>query len=164
MNNCCFPGLILVFLASLISLNASGSSTITFNTSQPNLKIAMMSGNMMGRGMMDGNTMGPGMPGSSSNSRNAPESTVSPLEAYIGNQHLSCFSCHAISRNRIGPSFDDIAQRYAGDPDAERMLSGAILQGVVGKWQGYGGMPGKLASPEQAGELAHLIMDLTKAK
>jgi cytochrome c len=44
----------------------------------------------------------------------------------------SCTSCHAIDQNKAGPSFDDIANKYRGNANAEK-----ILLAEVGGAQGH---------------------------
>jgi cytochrome c len=74
-----------------------------------------------------------------------------------------CFSCHAIDHRKVGPAYTAIAQRYAHDPDAVRILQDAILNGHQGSW-GVIPMPayapdGDL-NPQQAHDLAHWILGL----
>ena len=45
-----------------------------------------------------------------------------------------CFSCHAISEKIIGPSYQDIADKYASDKDAAASLMQSIRNGSTGKW------------------------------
>jgi cytochrome c len=45
-----------------------------------------------------------------------------------------CAGCHALDRRVVGPSFKEIAARYADDADAERKLAGKIRNGGQGAW------------------------------
>jgi cytochrome c len=108
--------------------------------------------------------MGPSMSASSTINGNSSEIAARPLIEYIRKQRLNCFSCHAVSKRGRGPSFSEIAHRYAGDPNVEKTLTSSIARGVSRKWRGYGRMPGGLATPEQASELAHFIMRLSGSK
>lgn len=45
-----------------------------------------------------------------------------------------CFSCHAVDHKIVGPSFIDVARKYAGKPGAENTLVTAIKHGHVGTW------------------------------
>jgi cytochrome c len=45
-----------------------------------------------------------------------------------------CFSCHAIDQKVVGPAFDAVAAKFAGQADAETTLSDAIMKGHVGTW------------------------------
>lgn len=160
MCNAYVRSLLLLSVSSLISLNALSAQAAGHDQTSMTLKIAMMGGNLMGPGMMGSS----GASQSSSNNGSASEVAAKPLEAYIGNRHLTCFSCHAVTGNGMGPPFVEIAHRYKGQSEATNILADSIAQGVSGKWQGYPGMPGGLASHQQARELAHLIMDLSETQ
>jgi cytochrome c len=45
-----------------------------------------------------------------------------------------CLSCHDISTKKIGPSFKDVAARYAGQGDAVAKLTQKVLKGGAGVW------------------------------
>ena len=45
-----------------------------------------------------------------------------------------CTSCHAINEKIVGPSFQDVSAKYAGDKDAVASLVQSIKNGSVGKW------------------------------
>lgn len=115
----------------------------------------------MGRPMqeMPNHMMGQGMMGSApAPATSSPDAR--PLIEYVDTQHLNCFACHAVATSGTGPSFDDIARRYAGHEDAVNALTTSIADGAAGKWAGYRAMPGGLASTAQAQRLARLIMAL----
>ena len=46
----------------------------------------------------------------------------------------ACFTCHAVAGAKIGPSFTDIAQKYAGKSEdaAEKAIEAEIKGGVKG--------------------------------
>jgi cytochrome c len=46
----------------------------------------------------------------------------------------NCVTCHAIDHKVVGPSYDDVAKKFAGQPDAAQTLSDAIKKGHVGTW------------------------------
>lgn len=46
----------------------------------------------------------------------------------------ACLGCHAVQKKVVGPSFQDIAKRYANNPDATEMLKNKILKGGSGSW------------------------------
>lgn len=58
-------------------------------------------------------------------------------------QKNACLSCHAAERKLVGPSYQSIAAKYAGQKDAEAMLAGSIKKGGAGKW-------GPIPMPAQA--------------
>lgn len=46
----------------------------------------------------------------------------------------NCMACHAADRKMVGPSYKDIATRYAKDKDAVPKLARKIREGGVGVW------------------------------
>ena len=120
----------------------------------------MMNGGMMGGGMMGGGMMGGyGPPGEPGPSRGA-NPQWDQLSSYMQSNGLACMSCHAYSGRGTGPAFTDIAQKFAGHSASRTELALAISNGVSGQWPGYPPMPGGLATPGQAKELAGLILRL----
>jgi len=128
--------------------------------------LGTMGGGMMGGGMMGGGMMGGGMMGGYGPRNEAPGQGNVPapqwreLSSYVQSNGLPCMSCHAFTYRRTGPAYMDIARRFAGQPDGAAELAGAISNGVYGRWPGYPPMPGGLAKPGQARELARLILQL----
>jgi cytochrome c len=49
-----------------------------------------------------------------------------------------CLGCHAVASTLVGPSFKDVAAKYADQPDAKTLLNQSIRAGGQGKW---GDMP-----------------------
>ncbi|MEX2235216.1 MAG: ThuA domain-containing protein [Cyclobacteriaceae bacterium] len=60
---------------------------------------------------------------------------------------LDCKSCHKETEKSIGPSYVQVAQKYAKDSDATNYLIGKILKGSQGVW-GETQMPGHPTLPE----------------
>lgn len=54
------------------------------------------------------------------------------------NQELAkknnCMSCHQIDKKLVGPSYQDIAKKYAGNSDAPKALAAKIKSGGKGNW------------------------------
>ncbi len=46
----------------------------------------------------------------------------------------ACTACHAPDRKLVGPSYADVAKKYAGQKDAVAALSESIRKGGSGKW------------------------------
>lgn len=46
----------------------------------------------------------------------------------------NCMACHAVANKVVGPSFKDIAAKYAGQKDAEGKLVQKIIKGGSGVW------------------------------
>ncbi|MBA2723529.1 MAG: c-type cytochrome [Methylibium sp.] len=49
-------------------------------------------------------------------------------------QKKNCMACHAMDKKLIGPSFKDVAAKYAGDKDAAAGLTTKVLKGGSGVW------------------------------
>ena len=46
----------------------------------------------------------------------------------------NCMSCHATDKKVVGPSYADVAKKYAGNKDAEATLAAKIKAGGKGVW------------------------------
>ncbi len=50
----------------------------------------------------------------------------------------ACLACHTVDKKLVGPSYQDVAKKYAGQKDALAVLTKAIKAGGSGK---YGAVP-----------------------
>jgi cytochrome c len=55
----------------------------------------------------------------------------------------NCLACHAVDKKIVGPAYQDVAKKYAGQADAEAVLAKSIKAGGSGKW-------GPIPMPPQA--------------
>lgn len=46
----------------------------------------------------------------------------------------NCMACHAMDRKLVGPSYKDVAKKYAGNKTAVDMLATKIIKGGSGVW------------------------------
>jgi cytochrome c len=46
----------------------------------------------------------------------------------------NCMACHAADKKLVGPSYKDVAKKYAGDAKALDMLATKIIKGGSGVW------------------------------
>lgn len=46
----------------------------------------------------------------------------------------NCMACHAIDKKVVGPSYKDVAAKYAGQKDASAKLAVKIMKGGSGVW------------------------------
>ena len=46
----------------------------------------------------------------------------------------NCMACHAIDKKLVGPSYKDVAVKYAGQKDAADKLAIKIMKGGSGVW------------------------------
>ncbi|MEZ5702084.1 MAG: c-type cytochrome [Burkholderiaceae bacterium] len=46
----------------------------------------------------------------------------------------NCMACHAVDKKQVGPSYKDVAAKYAGNAKAVDMLANKIMKGGSGVW------------------------------
>ncbi len=72
----------------------------------------------------------------------------------------NCLACHAVATKVVGPSYKDVAKKYAGDAKAVDMLATKIIKGGAGVW-GPVPMPANAQVNEaEAKKLAAWVMSL----
>lgn len=49
-------------------------------------------------------------------------------------QKKNCMACHAVDKKLVGPSYKDVAAKYAGQKDAVDKLSQKVIKGGTGVW------------------------------
>ena len=70
----------------------------------------------------------------------------------------NCMACHAVEKKVVGPSYKEVAAKYAGQADAVAKLAGKIVKGGGGVW-GPVPMPANAqVSADEAAKLATWIM------
>ncbi len=72
-------------------------------------------------------------------------------------QTKGCMACHQIDKKVVGPSYKDVAKKYAGQGDAADKLATKIQKGGVGVW-GQVPMPANNVTPAEAKELATWVL------
>jgi cytochrome c len=50
----------------------------------------------------------------------------------------NCLACHMVDKKLVGPSYQDVAKRYAGDSSAEAKLFDKVKKGGSGAWKDQG--------------------------
>lgn len=77
------------------------------------------------------------------------------------NGKAKCGACHAIDKKVVGPAWQDVAKKYAGDKDAEAKIAASVAKGGAFGWK-MGSMPpnGMGASPADVKDLAKFIAGL----
>ena len=73
-----------------------------------------------------------------------------------------CLGCHATATKLVGPAFQEVAAKYAGDAGAVAALSQSIRNGGSGKWGEIPMPPQKQVSEADAKKLARWILDGAK--
>lgn len=69
----------------------------------------------------------------------------------------NCLACHATDKKLVGPSYKDVAAKYAGDKTAVAKLAEKIQKGGVGTW-GQIPMPANQVTPDEAKQLAAWVL------
>jgi cytochrome c len=70
----------------------------------------------------------------------------------------NCMTCHAVDKKLVGPSYKDVAAKYAGQKDAADKLAAKIIKGGSGVW-GPVPMPANpQVSPDEAKKLAAWVL------
>jgi len=49
-------------------------------------------------------------------------------------QKNACLACHAADKKLVGPAYQEVARKYAGQKDAEASVAKSIKAGGSGKW------------------------------
>ena len=73
-----------------------------------------------------------------------------------------CLGCHAVATKLVGPAYQAVAEKYAGQPDAATKLVASIRQGGTGKWGELAMPPQPAVSEADAKRLAAWILRSTK--
>jgi len=70
-----------------------------------------------------------------------------------------CMACHDMKAKKVGPTYTDIAKKYAGRKDAVDYLANKIKKGGVGEW-GKVPMPPQNVTDAEAKQLAQWILSV----
>jgi cytochrome c len=77
-------------------------------------------------------------------------------------QANSCLACHSADKKLVGPSYRDVAKKYAGQADAAGKLAASVRKGGSGTW-GAVPMPAQPNLAEaDAVKLAQWVLDGAK--
>lgn len=49
-------------------------------------------------------------------------------------QAKGCMACHKVDAKLVGPAYQDVAKKYAGNKDALKMLTAKVKAGGKGVW------------------------------
>jgi S-disulfanyl-L-cysteine oxidoreductase SoxD len=91
----------------------------------------------------------------------APAAASGGAAAIALTQKYTCVACHGMDSKILGPSFRDIAKKYAGGTDALGYLAGKIKAGGTGVW-GSIPMPAQALSAADAKIIAEWLADGAK--
>ena len=77
-------------------------------------------------------------------------------------QKNACLACHAVDHKLVGPAYQEVAKKYAGQKDAEATLVKNIKAGGSGKWGAVPMPPQAALSDADAHKLAAWILSGAK--
>ena len=81
----------------------------------------------------------------------------------LANQELAqkknCLACHTTDKKLVGPSYKDVAAKYAGQKDAADKLAVKIQKGGTGAW-GPVPMPPNPVTDAEAKQLAAWVLTI----
>jgi cytochrome c len=72
-------------------------------------------------------------------------------------QKKNCMACHAVDKKLVGPSFKDIAAKYASNKDAVATLTTKVIKGGAGVW-GQIPMPANALSEAESKQLVTWVL------
>ncbi len=75
-------------------------------------------------------------------------------------QKKNCMACHAVDKKVLGPSFKDVAAKYAGQKDANDKLAAKVMKGGTGVWGNIPMPANPQVSEAEAKQLVGWIMTL----
>ena len=75
-------------------------------------------------------------------------------------QRNNCTACHLIDKHKYGPTFNEVAARYAGNAEAVAMLATKIRAGGTGVWGEDMMPPQPNVSEADARTMAELLLAL----
>jgi len=73
-------------------------------------------------------------------------------------QKKNCMACHQVDKKVVGPSYKDVAAKYAGQKDAADKLAQKIVKGGSGVWGAVPMPANPQVSEAEAKQLAAWIM------
>jgi len=88
------------------------------------------------------------------------ESAKSSLSGEQIIESLDCSGCHAVNEKMIGPSYQEIADKYS-EKDIE-LLASKIIEGGSGVWGSVPMAPHAQVSKEEAKKMVEYILTLKK--
>ena len=73
-----------------------------------------------------------------------------------------CLGCHAADKKLVGPSYQEISAKYAGQKGAEAALAEKMIKGSSGVWGAVAMPPNASLSPADAAALAKWVLSGAK--
>ncbi|MEX2514317.1 MAG: PQQ-dependent sugar dehydrogenase [Cyclobacteriaceae bacterium] len=91
-----------------------------------------------------------------------PGTAIRHVQAQSLLQQLNCMTCHQVENKLVGPSYLEVAQRYASRKNAADTLYASIMEGVSGKWGESIMPPHPMLASEETFQIIDYILNLAK--
>ena len=75
-----------------------------------------------------------------------------------------CLACHAVDKKVVGPSYQEVADKYKGDKTAQDKLEKKVKEGGVGVWGQVPMPPNTIPSDADIKKLVKWILSLKAPK
>ena len=62
------------------------------------------------------------------------QASVEDEKAFAIAKQNACLGCHAINKKIVGPSFQELAEKYKGDANVQAFFKNKIAKGGSGSW------------------------------
>jgi cytochrome c len=72
----------------------------------------------------------------------------------------NCMACHTVDKKLVGPSYKEVAAKYAGQKDAVDKLAQKVIKGGAGVWGPVPMPPNAQVSEAEAKQLVQWVMTL----
>lgn len=86
--------------------------------------------------------------------------TTEQATALMSEKSYICMTCHQVEMKVVGPSYKDVASKYADEDGATDLLKTKIIQGGVGTWGQIPMPPNPTVSEDDANALIAWILSL----
>ena len=74
----------------------------------------------------------------------------------------TCLACHNTTQKSIGPTYRDVAGKYAKDPNSIEMLANKVIRGGVGVWGEQPMPPHPQHNIEETRQMVEAILKVRK--
>lgn len=89
-----------------------------------------------------------------------PALAADEAEALAIAKKSNCLGCHSLDKKLVGPAWNDIGKKYAGDAGAEAKLVEKIKKGGGGVWGAIPMPPNPTAKDEDIRTMVKFILSL----
>lgn len=93
----------------------------------------------------------------------APDASARHLQAFAILGRSDCRACHSEQTRMVGPSFQEVAERYRGQADATERIAEKIIAGGGGAWGATAMPPHPTLTPVEAATLAQYVLSVGQA-